>query len=123
MYLNNVQIIGRTVRTPEIKYLTTGTPVCTFSLANSFKDKPEYYNCEAWDKQAEFIAQYVEQGQLLYVEGRLRTDSRDKDGVTHYRTKIVVERVSFGPKKSRVPGEDDEKVFSQEQSVDDDVPF
>jgi len=132
MYLNKVQIIGRMVKNPEIKYVTTGTPLCTFTLANSFKNKPEYYNCGAWDKLAESIGEHVEQGQEVYVEGRLKTDSWEKDGVKHYRTKIVVERISFGAKKSRIPGEDDEQwnypkdqetAVSQPVVDNDQVPF
>jgi single-strand DNA-binding protein len=126
MDANRVQLIGRLVRDPELRYTpTNGTPLCTFTLVNSFKDRPEYFNCEAWRKVGESIAQYVEQGQMLYLEGHLTTQSWDGEcGKKHYATKVVVERCSFGPKKSKAPNDDEPAVF-QEQAVDDDddVPF
>jgi len=89
------------------------------------KIRPSFFNCEAWEKQAETIAEHVEQGQELYVEGRLRTEAWEKDGQKHYRTKVIVERTSFGQKKSRIPGEDDAPPDSikEEDTEEEDVPF
>jgi single-strand DNA-binding protein len=126
MYLNKVLLLGRVVRDPELRWTSTSKAVCQFSLAVGWqKDNTEFFNCEAWEKQAETIAEHVDQGQELFVEGRLRTDSWEKDGQKHQRTKVVVERTSFGPKKSRVPGEDDAPSDSikGEEPEEENVPF
>ena len=49
-------------------------------------------------RQAETSAQYLKKGSSAYIEGRLQTRSWEKDGVKHYRTEIVADRVQFGPR-------------------------
>lgn len=108
MNLNKVQLIGRVVRDPELKALPSGTKVCSFSLAmNRFytqndekKEETEFANCVAFGKTAEIIAQYVQKGGLLYVEGRLSTRSWDDktSGEKKYRTEIIIDNVQLPPK-------------------------
>ena len=107
MYLNKAMIYGNLTRDPEMKALPSGMQVCSFSVATnrSYNDRDgkrqeavEYHNMTAFGKQAEVIAKYLTKGSGVYVEGRLQTNSWEKDGVKQYRTEIVIDKFEFGPK-------------------------
>ena len=96
--LNKCTIIGNLGRDPEIKTIPSGQKVASFSLACSEKytkdgqkvEKTEWINCKAWGKLAEIIEKYVKKGNQIYVEGKLETQTFEKDGVKRYKTEIVV---------------------------------
>jgi single-strand DNA-binding protein len=107
MYLNKAMIYGNLTRDPEMKALPSGMQVCSFSVATnrSYNDRDgkrqeavEYHNVTSFGKQAEVIAKYLTKGSGVYVEGRLQTNSWEKDGVKQYRTEIIVDKFEFGPK-------------------------
>lgn len=113
MYLNKAMIYGNLTRDPEMKALPSGMQVCTFSVATnrSYNDRDgkrqeavEYHNVSSFGKQAEVIAKYLTKGSGIYVEGRLQTNSWEKDGVKQYRTEIVVDKFEFGPKSGGATG-------------------
>jgi len=102
-------IFGNLTRDPELKSLPSGMQVCTFGLATNrvYNDRDgnrqeavDYHNIAVFGKQAENSAKYLSKGNSAYVEGRLQTRSWEADGVKHYRTEIVADRVQFGPKNS-----------------------
>lgn len=107
--MNKAQIIGNCGKDPEIRYLQSGDALASFSLATSrkWKDKQtgeqreetEWHNCSCFGKLAEVIGKYVKKGSKIYVEGRLKTESYDKDGQKHYSTKIIVEEMEMLDKK------------------------
>lgn len=107
MYLNKAMIYGNLTRDPEMKALPSGMQVCTFSVATnrSYNDRDgkrqesvDYHNITSFGKQAEVISKYLTKGSSVYVEGRLQTNSWEKDGVKQYRTEIVMDKFEFGPK-------------------------
>ncbi|MCX6738723.1 MAG: single-stranded DNA-binding protein [Candidatus Parcubacteria bacterium] len=107
MYLNKAILIGNLTRDPEIKALPSGIKVTSFSLATNFtrKDKngvkqdfTDFHNVVVFGIQAENVARYLTKGSSVLVEGRMTTRSWDKDGVKHYRTEVVADRVQFGPR-------------------------
>ncbi len=107
MYLNKAMIFGNLTRDPELKALPSGMNVCSFSLATNrvYNDRDgnrqenvDYHNITVFGKQAENCAKYLTKGNSAYVEGRLQTRSWEKDGVKHYRTEVIADRVQFGPK-------------------------
>jgi single-strand DNA-binding protein len=107
MYLNKAMVYGNLTRDPEMKALPSGMQVCSFSVATnrSYNDRDgkrqeavEYHNVTSFGKQAEVIAKYLTKGSPVYVEGRLQTNSWEKDGVKQYRTEIIVDKFEFGPK-------------------------
>ncbi len=112
MYLNKAMIFGNLTRDPELKSLPSGIQVCSFSLATNrvYKDRDgkraeqtDYHNVVVFGRQAETSAQYLKKGASAYVEGRLQTRSWEADGVKHYRTEIVGDRVQFGPRTGGAP--------------------
>jgi single-strand DNA-binding protein len=107
MYLNKAIVIGNLTRDPEMKAIPSGTKVTTFSVATNrvWKDKngvkqegTDYHNIVVFGQQAENVARYLTKGSSVLVEGRMTTRNWDKDGVKHYRTEIIADRVQFGPK-------------------------
>jgi len=112
MYLNKAQVIGRVTRDPELKTTPSGMNITNFSMATNriYTDRDgkrqedvEFHNIVAFGKDAETLKSYVTKGQLLYIEGRLQTQSWEKDGVKHYRTEIICEKFQFGPKPTGNP--------------------
>ena len=85
--INKVILVGYVGRDPEIRYLEGGVAVAKFSLATteSYKNKEgnkveqtEWHTVVAWRGLAEIIEKYVKKGQLLYIEGKIRTRSQRK---------------------------------------------
>lgn len=96
--VNKVILIGRVGKDPEIRHTESGNAVANFSIATSekWKDKQgnqqeevEWHNIVIWGKLAEIVEKYVVKGELLYMEGKNKTRSWEKDGVTRYSTEVV----------------------------------
>jgi|LGVE01.1.fsa_nt_gb single-strand DNA-binding protein len=106
--LNNVSLVGRLTKAPEVKIIGEGTPVCNFTLAvnRPYKDKDgenqaDFIQCQAWKKQAEFIGTYIQKGQLVSITGSINTRTYEKDGVTHYVTEVNVNQVQSLERKDK----------------------
>lgn len=110
----NINILrGNLARDPEVRTVTTGgkqTSVVNFTIAvsreyvktNGEKDKiTTFVPCEAWDTGAEIIGESFKKGDLVLVEGSLRNDSWEKDGVKHNSLKVRVNNFSKITKLSR----------------------
>lgn len=138
--INNVTLIGRLTRDPELSVLKQGTSIAKFSLANnrSFstggekKDQTSFFNCVAWGKLGELITEYCHKGQQIAIEGRLQQRSwEDTTGAKRSTVEIVVENCQFlGSKKSddgvtRGPGVPDDvpKFDDLTPFIDDELPF
>ena len=103
--LNKVMLIGNLGRDPEIRYTQQGLAVVNFSIATSEswtdkntgdrQEKTEWHNIVVFGKQAETCEKYLSKGSKIYVEGRLQTSNYEKEGQTHYMTKIVVSNFQF----------------------------
>ncbi len=112
MYINKAMVFGNLTRDPEMRALPSGQQVCSFSIATNYTykdkegkrvEKSDFHNIVVFGRQAETSAQYLKKGASAYVEGRLQTQSWEKEGVKQYRTEIVADRVQFGPKVGGAP--------------------
>lgn len=104
--MNITLLKGNLARDPELRTVTTGgkqTSVVNFTVAtsreytkaNGEKDKiTSFINCEAWDSGAEVIGSSFKKGDLVLIEGSLRNDSWEKDGVKHSTLKVRVNNFS-----------------------------
>lgn len=100
--MNIMLLKGNLTRDPELRSVTTGdkqTSVVSFTVAvskeftraNGNQDKiVSYIQCEAWDSGAEAISASFRKGDLVIIEGSLRNDSWEKDGVKHSTLKVRV---------------------------------
>jgi len=110
--VNKVILLGRVGKPPEVRSIDNGAKVASFSMATSesYKDKKtgekkettEWSNIVAWRGLAEITEKYVNKGDLIYVEGKLRTRSWEKDGVTRYTTEIVADNIVLLGGKGRI---------------------
>lgn len=133
--INRATILGNLGDKPELRYLPNGTAVTVFSVATSktWKDKEtgkektktEWHRIEAFSKKAEILCQYLEKGSPLYLEGHLVTDKYEKDGVTHYSTKIRLEDWRFlgGKKDEKAPLNNPPNIEQSDYPTDEEVPF
>ena len=103
MGINKVILVGNVGRDTELRSLPSGTSLAKFSLATTeprFKDQngephTEWHNIVAWGKLAEFCSQYVTKGRQLYIEGRIRTRSYEKDGQKKYFTEVHADTIEL----------------------------
>jgi single-strand DNA-binding protein len=108
--LNKVILMGRITDNPEIKQTASGTFSCRFRLAidrgtNSAtgEKQSDFIGCTAWNKNAEWMSQYVDKGSMLIVEGKLvsgQYQDRKYPDVTHFTTDVWCDRVSYGESKA-----------------------
>ena len=96
--MNKVLLIGRLTKDPELRYTQSGTAVASFTLAvnrrfsnQSGEREADFINCVAWQKSAEFVANYFRKGQQMALEGRLQVRSYDgNDGQRRWVTDICL---------------------------------
>lgn len=94
--MNNIVLIGRITKYPELKYTNNGKGNTRFTLAvPRNKDETDFINCVAWEKTAENIAEYFKKGSQIAVQGSIRTGSYEKDGRTIYTTDVWVYKFDF----------------------------
>lgn len=104
--MNITLLKGNLARDPEMRTINSNdkqTCVVNFTVAtsreytkaNGERDKiTSFINCEAWDSGAEVIGSSFKKGDLVMVEGSLRNDSWEKDGVKHSSLKLRVNNFS-----------------------------
>jgi single-strand DNA-binding protein len=105
--LNEVILMGRLTRDPELRRTGNGTAVASFSLAvdRDFKGQDgeretDFIDIVAWRGTAEFVSKYFTKGRMAVVKGRLQVrDWTDKDGAKRRSTEVLAESVYFGDSK------------------------
>lgn len=100
--MNKVILMGRLVKDPEIKQTQSGVAVARFSIAvnREFKNQQgeyeaDFIDCEAWRGTAEFVGRYFSKGSMIAVEGSMRNNNYEKDGIKHYGIKVVIDHAHF----------------------------
>ena len=96
--MNDVKLIGRMVKKPELEYTAGNTPVTKFTIAVDRKKKEDgadFIRITVFGKQAENICRYLDKGRQIAVNGSIKTGSYQKDGKTIYTTDIIADRVEF----------------------------
>ncbi|MFZ2095026.1 MAG: single-stranded DNA-binding protein [Anaerolineales bacterium] len=125
--LNRIQLIGHLGKNPEVRFTPKGSKVCTFSLAVSRrwksssgedKESTDWFNVEAWGRLGEICKQYLRKGRLVFLEGQLRTDRYEHEGVPHYFTKVVATQMQMLDRKA----EELPAVEAEEPSGEDELP-
>lgn len=142
--INNVVLVGRLTKDPELRYTPSGVAVTRFTLAvgrtfsNAQGEKEtDFIQCQVWKKAAENVANFLKKGSLAGVEGNIRTGSYEgTDGKRVYTTEVVANSVQFLEPKSNSNNESsnqsnntrvDEDPFSNNSGPievsDSDLPF
>jgi single-strand DNA-binding protein len=140
--VNKVILVGRLGKDPEVRNLENGATVANFTIATSesYKDRTtgekkeitEWHNIVLWRGLAEIAQKYLHKGDLVYIEGKLRTRSWEKEGVTRYTTEVVGDNMTMlgtrgGGTTSSSSGEyakpQERADFSPVDPGTDDLPF
>ena len=137
--LNKVTLIGNLGRDPELRNLQSGSQVCNFSVATTEKwndkatgekrEATEWHRISTFGKLAGVCAQYLSKGSLVFVEGKIKSNNYEKDGVTHYGYNITANEIKFLDSRATVSR--DEGYYQGTYAVpdqvtssyEDDIPF
>lgn len=104
---NRVILLGNLTRDPEMRYLPSNMPVCSFGLAvndrfknkqtDQWEERANFIDCEAFGRTAEVINQYCGKGRPLFIEGKLRLDQWEdrQSGQKRSKLKVVVDNFQF----------------------------
>lgn len=123
--MNNIILIGRLTKDPELRYTQAGKAVCSFTLAvdrpySGEKKEADFINIVVWNKVGENCAQYLKKGRKAAVQGRLQIRSYEDDsGKRHYVTEVVANNVEFLEFSNKQQNED----FGIEVDLDEECPF
>lgn len=106
--INNVTLVGRLTKDPDLRYTGNGTAVVSFTLAvnrnfknNNGQQEADFINCVMWRKPAETLANHVAKGQQIGIVGRIQTRSyENQQGNKVYVTEVVADQFSFLEKKN-----------------------
>lgn len=101
--LNNVVLIGRLTKDPELRYTTSGKAVATLRLAvdrgttNPQGEKEtDFIDVVVWERQAETVANYLQKGRLIAVQGRLQIRQYEtQEGQRREKAEVVASQVRF----------------------------
>ena len=128
--VNKAIILGRLGKDPEIKQTPSGIVIATMTIATSeFRKKEgerveetEWHRVTAIGKLAEIVNSYCKKGQLVYIEGRLRTKKWQKDGIDRYMTEIIADALQMIA-KSESKQKDERPAQDSLKDAEDDIPF
>lgn len=104
MELNDVKLFGRVVRDAELKVLADGMKIATFSIATnrSYKDEKDevvqvgnFFPLSVYNQYAEKILPYLTKGRKVIIDGYLKQDRWEKDGVKKSATAIGVRNIQL----------------------------
>ena len=97
--VNKVILVGHIGNKPEGRYTPSGVSTASFSIATNEswinseskkQERTEWHNIIAWNKLADFATEYLQKGQLVYIEGRIQTRSyKDKENIPRKITEII----------------------------------
>jgi len=119
--INKSQVLGHLGKDPIVSTIGN-TKNAKFSIATNYEyrnsdgekvSKTEWHNIEAWGPLAEIVEKYLKKGDRAFIEGRLKTTSKEENGVNRYFTVIVASELVMlgGPNGSQpVPQEEEEEI-------------
>jgi len=103
--INKVILVGNLGADPETRYTPNGTAITSIRIATSesWKDKQtgeaqertEWHRVKFFGRLAEIAGEYLKKGGQVYIEGKLRTDEYEKDGIKRYSTDIIADEMQM----------------------------
>ena len=104
--VNKVILIGNVGNDPEVRYLDRGVCIATFNLATTEKgyimqngtqvpDVTEWHSIVLWRNLAEWAQQSIRKSMKIYVEGKLKTRTWEKDGQLRRKTEVIAENIQI----------------------------
>jgi single-strand DNA-binding protein len=136
--INHVVLVGRLTRDAELKFTNSGLAIAKLSLAvnrrvkkeDTWQEEGNFFDAVMMGKRAEALAQYLQKGKQIAVEGELRQDRWEQDGQRRSRVEIFVTNIQLLGGRTGAPAA--EPAGGEEQppqgaptadNFDDDIPF
>ena len=126
-----VTIMGNLTRSPELRYTPNGTPVATIGLAvnrkykqgEELKEEVGFFDVVAFGRTAEVIAQYVDKGDCILVNGRLQQRRWDtENGDKRSKVEIVCQNMTM-IKTKKGPGTGQAHEPQEDHAYADNSPY
>ncbi len=134
--LNQVILVGRLVRTPELQLTDNGKKwsMITLAVNRGYKNQngeydTDFLDCSLWTAIAENTAEYCKSGDIIGVKGRLQTRLIDnEDGTKHKKMEIIADKVTFLSSSRRDKNDDaidmnDDENLDEDSAGSDDIPI
>ena len=137
--VNKVILVGHIGNKPEGRYTPSGASTASFSLAtnetwvdseNEKQERTEWHNIIAWNKLADFATEYLQKGQLIYIEGRLQTRTyKDKEEIKRRITEVVATAITplewktMDKKENGSANKENKKDTNIVEAAEEDLPF
>jgi len=103
--INKVILVGTCGKDPDTRYTPSGSAVTNISIATNEQwtdkqsgqkqERTEWHNIVFFGRLGEIAGEYLKKGQQVYIEGKLKTDSYEKEGITRYSTKIIANEMQM----------------------------
>jgi single-strand DNA-binding protein len=102
MNINCCVLSGRITADAEMRVASSGVAVCNFRIAVNDRrtDATMFINVVCFGKQAEALNELLVKGTLVGVQGKLKIEQYEKDGVKRDSVSIVADSIELGPRKS-----------------------
>lgn len=124
--VNMAIVVGFVGDTPRINTLQSGRKVASFSMATTEKgyttqsgqqipDKTEWHNIVCWGKTAEVVERFVHKGSQLYIQGKMRTRTYEKDGQTRYSFEVECENLQLIDRRNDGQGQQSQPQYQPQQ--------
>ena len=147
---NRVILMGNLTRDVQLRYTPSGTPVTEIGLAvndrrkgqnGEWIDETTFVDVTFWGRTAEVAAEYLSKGSPVFIEGRLKLDTWEKDGQKNYKLRVVCDRMqllggrdgggghggnssrSSAPREDYAPTPSMGSSESEHSTGGDDIPF
>ena len=135
--VNKVILVGNVGADPEVRYLDRGVAIATFNLATTERgytmqngtqvpDVTEWHSVVLWRNLAEWAHQNLRKSMKVYVEGKLKTRSWEKDGQIRRKTEVIAENIQilYRPEQYRrtdgtQPANEADEAVSETQTPED----
>lgn len=103
--LNRVTVVGRLTRDPEVRYTSGGMPIVHIGLASNYRqkdsasgqwvEKANFFDVVGFGDRYEKLAQHLEKGRRIGIDGQLRWSSWETDGQKRSKVEIVADSIQF----------------------------
>ena len=135
--MNKIILFGNLTKDPELSETPSGKSVCKFSIATNEKygetEETNFFNITAFGGQGEAIAKYLSKGRKILLEGRVKVNDFEKDGVKRRSWDVILSKFEFVPSGNYSDGDDETPEIPVESNStvrsvaskpsDDDLPF
>ena len=134
--INHVVLIGRLTRDADLKYTASGIAVSKFCIAvnrrkkngDQWEDEANFFDIVLWGRQAESLNQYLLKGKPVGIDGELRQERWQQDGINRSKVEIVasyVQLLNSGQRQDNSSQPQGKTVPStrHDDGFEDDIPF